>query len=102
MPEYLYHFLPGPRPELASDPEAWTAEDSQIAARHVDYLEAATADGTVILAGRSQDGIGPAVVIIEVSDEAAARRFMEADPFVSSGLFRASLHPFRAAFTRPA
>ncbi len=51
----------------------------------------------MILAGRSQDGIGPAIVIFRAESEDDARRFMEEDPFVSSGLFRASLHPFRAA-----
>ena len=51
----------------------------------------------MILAGRSQDGIGPAIVIFRAESENDARRFMEEDPFVSSGLFRASLHPFCAA-----
>ena len=45
----------------------------------------------------SQDGIGPAIVIFRAESEDGARQFMEEDPFVSHGLFRASLHPFRAA-----
>lgn len=52
------------------------------------------------MAGRSQDGIGPAIVVFEASDEETARAFMEADPFVSSGLFAASLHPYRVALMR--
>ena len=75
-------------------------DDRAIASEHFAYLERAAADVVVVLAGRSQDGIGPAIVIIEVHDEGAARRFMSNDPFISSGLFRANLHPFRAALMR--
>jgi len=98
--QFLYHFLAADRPELATDPEAWTDDDRQVGADHFAFLSRAAAAGTVILAGRSQDGIGPAVVIFEVDSEADARTFMESDPFVASGLFRASLHPFRVALSR--
>ena len=54
----------------------------------------------MILAGRSLDGEGPAVVIFEADSEEQARSFMEADPFVAGGLMRAQLHPFRAALIR--
>jgi hypothetical protein len=50
-----------------------------------------------LLAGRSQDGLGPAIVILETASEQEARAFMENDPFVASGLFGADLHPFRIA-----
>ncbi len=100
MPEFLYQFHPGDRPELATDPGAWTAADGEVGSAHFERLQRATADGIVILAGRSQDGVGPAIVIFEADDEAAARRFMEDDPFVAHGLFRASLHPFKAALVR--
>lgn len=39
-------------------------------------------------------------MIFEAEGEEAARKFMENDPFVSGGLMRASLHPFRAAMIR--
>lgn len=99
--QYLYRFLPGDRPELATDAEAWTEEDNRIGRAHFEYLQAATEAGTVVMAGRSQDGIGPAIVIIESATEAEARAFMAGDPFVKSGLFQASLHPFRVALMRP-
>lgn len=95
--QYIYRFTPGPRPELASTPEAWTDEDSAIGAAHFDYLKQATEQGVVILAGRSQDGIGPAVVVFQADSEQDAVAFMQADPFVASGLFGAELHPFRVA-----
>jgi uncharacterized protein YciI len=98
--QFLYHFGPGPRPELATDPDAWTSEDERVGAAHFDRLAKATEDGIVILAGRSQDGVGPAIVIFEADTEEDARQFMEADPFVAEGLFTASLHRFNAALMR--
>ena len=95
--QFLYHFLPGDRPELATDPESCTEEDNRIGSEHFAGLEEAAGNGTVVMAGRSQDGVGPAIVIVEVASERDARLFMEADPFVTSGLFGARLHPFRIA-----
>ncbi len=100
MPEFIYQFLPGDRPELLTDPTAWSEEDERASAEHYRRLVQATKDGIVILAGRSLDGVGPSVVILEADSEEDARRFMEEDPFVAGGLFDVSLHPFRAALIR--
>ena len=97
--QFIYVFDPV-RPELITDPDAWTDEDTRIAGEHFAYLQKATREGVVILAGRSLDGDGPAVVIFEADSEQDARGFMEADPFVARGLMRAKLHPFRAALVR--
>jgi uncharacterized protein YciI len=97
--QFIYAFDPV-RPELVTDPDAWTEEDTRIAHDHFAYLKRATEEGIVILAGRSLDGQGPAVVILEASSETEARQFMENDPFLARGLMRASLHPFRAALVR--
>lgn len=98
--QFLYQFGPGPRADLATNPDAWTADDEQVGTAHFAYLTRATEDGIVILAGRSQDGVGPAIVILEADDEEDARRFMEQDPFIAEGLFTASLHPFNVALKR--
>ncbi len=100
MKQWLYRFTPGDRPELATDLDAWTEADERVGAAHFGYLQQATDAGVVLLAGRSQDGIGPAIVIFEAPSEEEARRFMESDPFVAGGLFGAELHPFRAALLR--
>ena len=100
MAEWIYHFTPGERADLARNPSAWTEHDEKVAADHVAYLAAATEQGTVVLAGRAQDGIGPAVVIIETATADEAEAFMRADPFVREGLFGADLHPFHSAFIR--
>jgi uncharacterized protein YciI len=97
--QYIYAFDPV-RPELVTDPDAWTKEDIQIANDHFAYLKRATEEGIVLLAGRAQDGTGPAIVIFEADSDAEAKSFMENDPFVAGGLMRASLHPFRAALVR--
>lgn len=98
--QFLYQFGPGERPELAGNPDAWTEDDERIGAEHYERLRAAAEYGIVILAGRSTDGTGPAIVIFEAGSEEEARQFMEADPFVASGLFTATLHPFRASLVR--
>jgi len=97
--QFIYVFDPV-RPELVTDLDAWTEKDTRIAEEHFAYLKRATEDGIVILAGRSLNGVGPAVVIFEAASEEDARRFMDADPFVAGGLMRANLHPFRAALVR--
>jgi uncharacterized protein YciI len=103
--QFIYLFDPI-RPELVTDPDSWTEKENRTAENHVAYLRKATDEGVVLLAGRSLDGEGPALVILDATsaEEAAAaeeaRRFMENDPFVADGLFRAHLHPYRAAMVR--
>lgn len=98
--QFLYQFIPGDRPGLAIGEEAWTEADEVVASAHFAYLKEATQQGIVLLAGRSQDWVGPAIVIIEVDSEAQAVSFMTSDPFIKEGLFKGSLHPFRAALMR--
>ena len=97
--QFIYLFEPV-RPELVTDPDSWTEQDERIAADHVAYLKNATEAGTVLLAGRSLDTVGPALVILDAASEGEARTFMENDPFVAGGLMRAHLHPYRAAMVR--
>jgi len=87
------------RPEMATNPAAWTPNDLRVYQRHAAYLKQGAEEGIVILAGRSLTP-GLAVCIFEAESEDAARAFMEADPFVSGGIMRATLYPFRVAFMR--
>jgi len=98
-PQFIYLFEPV-RPEMVTDAYVWTERENEIAEEHFSYLQRATEAGTVLLAGRSQDRVGPALVIIEADSEAEAQAFMEGDPFVASGLMRARLHLYRAALVR--
>jgi uncharacterized protein YciI len=97
--QYLYHFAPV---REGFDAESMTPQEAAAAEHHFAYLKAATERGRVLLAGRSLDGEGPALVIIEAESADAARRFMESDPFIAEGVMRASLHPFRVALVRSA
>ena len=97
--QFIYTIEPS-RPELVTDPGAWTEDENRIAAEHFAYLKRATEEGAVLLAGRAQDGLGPAIVVLEASSEELAQHFMENDPFIVSGLMRGRLHPFRAALVR--
>jgi uncharacterized protein YciI len=100
LAQFIYQFVAGERAGLATNPRAWSAEDEAVAAAHLAYLQQGLADGVVVLAGRAQDGIGPAIVIIEAESVEAAEAFMMSDPFISNGLFRANLHPYRVALSR--
>lgn len=97
--QYLYVLKPVPR--LHAD-SAWTEADSAAVGRHFRRLQQATADGIVILAGRTMEPGDRTfgLVIFEAADEAAARAFMEADPAVAEGVMTATLHPYRVALQR--
>ena len=95
--QYIYQFEPV---RDGFNPESMTPQEVAVAERHYAYLKVATERGQVLLAGRSLDGEGPALVIIEVESADSARGFMDNDPFVAEGVMRASLHPFRAALVR--
>ena len=100
LPQFIYQFHPGERPDLATDPGAWSEADEKIASDHFAYLSRGADNGVVILAGRAQDGIGPAIVIVQAGSHEAASEFMANDPFVKSGLFEARLHTYRVALWR--
>jgi len=71
-----------------------------VASAHAEYQWRGSEQGRMILAGRSQDGVSPEVVIVEVASGKKARRFIAAGPFVASGLLGAILHPYRVAISR--
>ena len=100
MNQYIY-LIESPRQEVI-DPDSWTEDEIHIAETHFAYLKKATEAGTLLLAGRSPDGEGPAIVIFEASSEDEALHFMENDPFIAEGLMTARLYPFRAALMRKA
>ena len=88
-------------PRLHSD-SAWTKDDEAVLSRHFARFKRATETGELILAGRTQEPGDKTfgIAIFEAKDEAAARKFMESDPAVASGLMTAELHPFALALQR--
>jgi uncharacterized protein YciI len=71
-----------------------TAEQRAVVQEHGAWLEARYVEGRVRFAGRCYDGpFG--LVVLDAASEEDARRLMEADPSVRSGIQSAELHPFR-------
>jgi uncharacterized protein YciI len=81
--------------------EGPTADEQRIIGEHFTYLKQATADGTVLLAGRTlnTDPSSFGIVIFREASEEAARTFMESDPAVRAGVMKADLFPFGVALS---
>lgn len=97
--QWLYVLRLTPR---LHDDKAWTDADKQAGAAHFAHLKAATAAGSVILAGRTMEAGDKTMglVIFEAADEPAARTFMQSDPAIASGMMTATLHPYSVALQR--
>ncbi len=95
MPQYLYRVGPA-RAEFY---EAPTPEEIHAVDKHFFYLKRWAEEGTVLLAGRTQneDLTGFGIVIFEASGEREGRRFMQEDPAVRAGVFEAELLPYNVA-----
>lgn len=94
---YVLHLVP-----RLYDDKAWTAEDKAAIGRHLANFKAAVQSGQLILAGRTMESGDKTfgIAIFEAADEAAARKFMEADPAVMAGVMTAELHPFAVVLER--
>jgi uncharacterized protein len=94
---YVLHLVP-----RLYDDKAWTVEDKAAVDRHLANFKAAVQSGRLILAGRTiepgDETFG--IAIFEAADEAAARKFIEADPAVMAGIMTAELHPFAVVLQR--
>lgn len=86
------------------EPSAWTEEENDIVGDHFRRLQSLLAEGKLILAGRTAntDEKGFGLVILEVENEGEARRIMEEDPAVVSGIMSAELFRYHAALVRGA
>jgi len=77
-----------------------TPEEGASIGGHFRRLLEQTRAGVVLFAGPCTDEVGPGIVLFEAADEAAARAFVEADPAVAAGTFRAELHPINFSLLR--
>jgi uncharacterized protein len=82
--------------------QAWGDKDNAAVGKHFERLAQATAQGQVILAGRTTEPLAETfgIVIFEADDEQSARQFMQSDPAVVAGLMSATLHPYSVALQR--
>ncbi len=96
MSEWIY-FIHPPRDDFAA---TMTDAERDAWARHWTRLQAAFAEGTVILVGPTLGRVNTGICVFEASDEAAARAFMEADPTIAEGFARGELRPIRVSLLR--
>lgn len=96
MPEWLYVLTVTRLAMLTEGPDA---REGAVLADHFAYLERLSADGTLVLAGRTlqNDASTMGLAVLRAPSEAAARAVMQADPAVRDGVMTAVLHPFRVA-----
>jgi uncharacterized protein len=94
--EFIYVLKLVPR---LYDNKNWTKEDNAALDRHFTRFQEAAKSGQLILAGRTKEPGDKTfgIAIFRVSDEAAAKKFMESDPAVVAKLMTAELHPFYVA-----
>jgi len=94
---YVLHLAP-----RLYDDKAWRAEDKAAVDRHLANFKAAVQSGQLILAGRTRESGDKTfgIAIFEAADEAAAQKFMEADPAIAAGVMIAELHPFSVVLQR--
>lgn len=96
MAEWIY-FLHAPREDFAA---TMTAEEQAIWGVHFERLQRLLDEGTLIMAGPTLGPVNTGIAVIEAPDEDAARRLMEEDPAIASGVVRGELRPFRVALLR--
>ena len=99
MKQWLYLLKPTRLGMLTDGP---TPEEAETVSRHFAYVQDLTEKGIMILVGRTQnkDESTFGIAIFEAEDESAARKIMEADPAVASGVMRATLYPYKIALMR--
>ena len=96
MAEWVY-FIHPPRENFAA---TMTAQEREVWDAYFTRLHRLLAERTLILAGPTLGTTDTGIAVIEAPDEAAARRLMEEDPAIASGVGRGELRGFRVSLLR--
>lgn len=96
MAEWL-SFIHPPRDDFAA---TMTDHEQEVWGEHAARLDRLLADGVLILAGPTLGTTNTGIMVFEADDEAAARRIMDEDPAIASGIGRGELRPFMVATLR--
>jgi uncharacterized protein YciI len=96
MSEWIY-FIHPPRDDFAA---TMTDEELAVWGVHFERLQRLHAEGTMILVGPTLGRVNTGIAIFEAPDEETARRIMEEDPAIASGIGRGELRPFQIALLR--
>jgi uncharacterized protein YciI len=94
--EWIY-FIHPPREDFAA---TMTDEERGVWGVHFERLQRLLAEGVLVLAGPTLGPVNTGVAVIEAEDEGAARRLMEEDPAIASGIATGELRPFSIALLR--
>ena len=94
--EWIY-FIHAPRERFA---ETMTDEEQEVWGVHFERLQRLTREGVMILVGPTLGPVNTGIAVFEAPDEEAARRIMEEDPAIASGIGTGELRPFVVALLR--
>lgn len=94
MNQYLYR-IQATRLEMVT--RGPTDEEASILSEHVNYLEALTNEGVVLVFGRTQnnDSSTFGIAIFRAESDDAARSIMNNDPAVKKGIMRAEIFAYK-------
>jgi uncharacterized protein YciI len=96
MAEWIYIIHP-PRERFAA---TMTEAEQEVWSQHWQRAKRLYLEGSILVMGPSLGEHNYGICIFEAPDEAAARRFMEEDPAISSGIGRGELQPYRVSLLR--
>jgi uncharacterized protein YciI len=94
--EWIY-FIHAPREDFAA---TMTPDERAVWDTHVERLQRLTREGVMILVGPTLGPINTGIAVFEAPDEESARRIMEEDPAIASGIATGELRPFMVALLR--
>ena len=96
MADWIY-FLHAPREDFAA---TMTEQEQEVWGAHFARLQRLHAEGVMILVGPTLGRVNTGIAIFEADDEDAARRIMDDDPAITSGIAHGELRPFRVSLLR--
>ena len=96
MAEWIY-FIHAPREDFAA---TMTEEEQAVWGTHFERLQRLTTEGVMILAGPTLGRMNTGIAVFEAPDEESARRIMDEDPAIASGIASGELRPFRVSLLR--
>lgn len=96
MAEWVY-FIHAPREDFAA---TMTDDEKAVWGEHFQRLRRLLDEGVMILVGPTLGRVNTGIAVFEADDEAAARKLMEDDPAIASGIATGELRPFSVALLR--
>ena len=99
MPNPLPQFICFLTPTREGMPDDPTPEESSAVMAHFNYYKDLHAQGTLILAGRTQSAPHTGIMIFEADDDHAAQQIVNNDPAIIAGVFNARIQPYLIALS---